>query len=142
MNPDHYRNISNAYQDVRLFSLHKWPEAAAYQESPGRGPYVVLQTGIDPDCLRASVQDFILGRDGRWLPVRLFLRLPQDTRRSLFVFGAVAEVVDVLRGLRGKPAIERGTSGNQPPTPENLPTPDSLNDAVAEAFRHGSTPDL
>lgn len=140
MKPETARTLSNDYQDVRLFSLHTWRDAASLQASPGHGPYVVMQTAIDPDNLRTVVEDFILGRTGRWLPMDHFRQLPQETRRELFVFSAASEVIEVLRGLLGKPTIERG----QPADP-NTATPsqtagsdDSLNQAISEAFQRGA----
>ena len=140
MKPETARILSNDYQDVRLFSLHTWRDAASLQASPGYGPYVVMQTAIDPDNLRSIVEDFILARTGRWLPMDHFRRLPQETRRELFVYSAASEVIEVLRGLLGKPTIERGQ-----PADTNSPSPthtdasdDSLNQAISEAFQRGA----
>lgn len=132
------RLLSNAYQDVHLYSLHTWPDAGALQSTPGQGPYVVLQTAIDPQSLGATVEDFILGRNGRWLPLVSFRRLPQELRREMFVFSAASGVIEVLQGLTGTPTVERG----QPEASDAAETSgdDPLNRAVAEACQRGAIP--
>jgi hypothetical protein len=137
MSSENARNLSNDFQDVRLLSLHTWPDAPALRDSGGHGPYVVMQKAIDPEDLRATVEDFILGKSGRWLPLYLFQKLPQDLRREQFIFAAAAEVIEVLQGLTGKPTIERGQpapAGSGDAQPSDAGT-DPLNKAIQEALQ-------
>lgn len=138
MNSETARNLSNDFQKVRLLSLHTWPDAPTLQDSPGHGPYVVLQTAIDPEDLRATVEEFILGKAGRWLPLYLFQQLPKELRREQFIFSAAAEVIQVLQGLQGKPVIERGQPAQ---TVDGTPNPnhgdDPMNQAIHEALQRG-----
>ena len=43
--------------------------------------------------------EFILGRAGKWLSLSFFFRLPGPDRRTEFVFGTAAEVMQVLEHL-------------------------------------------
>jgi len=136
MNAETTHVLSNDFQAVRLFSLHTWPDATHFQEIPGQGPYVVIQTGVDPESLTPTVEDFILGRMGRWLPMYLFHQLAKDLRREQFIFSGAAEVIEVLQGLIGKPRIERGTQTKSDPlSPEDQ---DPFEHAIREALERGA----
>lgn len=141
MNPETARNLSNDFQNVRLLSLHAWSDAPALQDSPGHGPYVVLQTAIDPEDLRATVEEFILGKAGHWLPLYLFQQLPKELRREQFIFSAAAEVIQVLQELPGKPVIQRGRPAQAAgETPDPDPGDDPMNQAIHEALQRGDEP--
>lgn len=101
------RSITNSFQDVRLISLASWSRAAEINPRDARGPYVVLQEGYDPGDLTMNPDEFLLGRSGRWLSLGLFYRLPVEQRRGEFVFGTVAEVMNVLGTLSSKVAVFR-----------------------------------
>lgn len=135
MNAENARNLSNDFQDVHLYSLHTWPEAGAFRDPNGNGPYIVMQTGIDPEDLRATVEDFILGKTGRWLPMYLFQQLSKELRREQFIFAAAADVIEVMQGLAGKPVIERGQPDAATLPPDNA---DPLNKAIQEARERGA----
>jgi hypothetical protein len=130
MSSETVRNLSNDFQSVRLLSLHAWPDAPALRDPGGHGPYVVMQKAMDPEDLRATVEDFILGKAGRWLPMYLFHQLPEDLRREQFVFSAAAQVIEVLQGLTGKPIIDRG----RPATAADPAEADPLNQAIQDAL--------
>lgn len=140
MKPESARPLSNSYQDVHLFSIHTWPEAASLREPGSRGPYIVMQTAIDPEDLRATVEDFILGKMGRWLPLYLFQRLPDQVQREQFIFPAAAQAIAVLQTLNGRPVIERGIERGIAAVngPGSLAPDDSLNQAILEARQRGA----
>lgn len=135
MNAANAHSLTNDFRDVRLYSLHHWPEAARFRTSEGHGPFVVLQSAIDPQDFQAQVDDFILGKSGRWLPFYLFHQLPGDVRRAEYVFPAAADVIAVLQGLTGKPVIERGQPSAEPAEPL---TEDSLRHAIDAARQAGA----
>lgn len=107
--------LSNNFQNVRLFRLHSAPSPGT--EEPGRdslanpasalGPYVLMQTAVDPEDYRGEIDDFILGRSGRWLPYYLFHQLPVEQREEEFHFASAAEAIAMLESLPGKPEIDR-----------------------------------
>jgi len=100
-------NITNSFQDVRLASLSAWRDAAQIAPRDRGGPYVVLQPGYDPEDLRFTPDEFILGRSGKWLPLAHFYRLPVAERRAEFVFGTAAEVMSLMQALPPKVQILR-----------------------------------
>src|ERR1041385_8280913 len=105
MNPIHLRNISNHFQDVRLVSLSTWRQANETFPRDRGGPYVVLQEGYDPDDLKLVPNEFILGRSGKWISLGTFYHLPVNVRRSEFVFGTAAEVMEMMEHLSSEPEI-------------------------------------
>jgi|GEM_PF-1957842 len=142
MSSENARNLSNDFQSVRLLSVHAWPDAPAPGDPGSHGPYVVMQKAIDPEDLRATVEDFILGKSGRWLPLYLFHQLPQELRQEQFIFSAAADVIQVLQALLGKPLIDRGQpahatvdSVRHGPSVDTGPHP--LNQAIHEAIQRG-----
>ncbi|MCC7376000.1 MAG: hypothetical protein IT581_15185 [Verrucomicrobiales bacterium] len=131
------RNLSNDFQDVHLYSLHRWSEASVIVPSGSHGPYVILQTAIDPEDPSAAVDDFILGKDGRWLPLYLFHPLPKEVRRQHYLYLSAAEAITVLGTLTGKPAIERGKPKAEVAHSGQVAVNDPLNAAIAEAVAAG-----
>lgn len=129
MNPESAHTLSNDFRDVQLYSLHEWPEAPALRGPDGRGPFIVMQRAIDPQDLRSTIEDFVLGKSGRWLPMYLFQQLPKEVRREEYLFPGAADAIRVLEGLTGAAVVERG----QPAAKEEPAAPDSLTDAIARA---------
>lgn len=118
--------LSNNFQNVRLYRL---PPAQRPGESTGAppatavpvtGPYVVMQTAVDPDDARGTIDDFILSRHGHWLPYYLFHQLPEEAREEEYYFDNAAEAIGVLEGLTGKAVIDRPTASPPPPPPSPL----------------------
>ncbi|MFO1460666.1 MAG: hypothetical protein U1G08_14830 [Verrucomicrobiota bacterium] len=101
------RNITNNFKDVQLASLAAWKDAATVEPRDRGGPYVVLQTGFDPEDPKFTPDEFILGRSGKWLPLAHFYRLPVPERRAEFVFGTAGEVMALLGSLLPKAQILR-----------------------------------
>ncbi len=101
------RNITNAYQDVRLASLSSWKRASEITPRDNGGPYVVLQEGYDPEDLKVIPDEFVLGRSGKWLSLSHFFRMPVPERQAEFVFGTAAEVMEMMRNLPPKVVLLR-----------------------------------
>jgi len=110
------RNITNHFQDVRLVSLASWPAAAEISPRDRNGPYVVLQEGYDPNDMKVVADEFVLGRSGKWLSLSHFYGLPVPERRAEFIFGTVAEVMQMMTNLPSKVAI-LGRSTQEETTP-------------------------
>ncbi len=111
------RNLSNDFQAVRLYSLRRWPDAAWYAPPESGGPYVIMQVAIDPEDLGADIDEFVLGRDGRWRPLALFFRLPWPRRDELFLFSTAAEAIAVMQGLAPRPVVDRTVPAEVAPEP-------------------------
>ena len=124
----HLRNITNSFQDVRLTSLATWRQANEFNPRDRGGPYVVLQEGYDPEDQKVIAEEFVLGRSGKWLSLGLFYRLPVPERRAEFIFGTMAEVMQVMGNLPSKVEIIRPGA-----TPEAAPAaaePDEMAAAI------------
>src|SRR6185436_5455492 len=83
------------------------------------GPYVVLQEGYDPEDLTMTPGEFVLGRSGKWLSLAYFFRMPVPDRRTEFVFGTAAEVMQLMSNLPSKAQVMRhGAPEEAPAIPE------------------------
>ena len=125
------RNITNSFQDVRLVSLSSWKQANEIVPRDRGGPYIILQEGYDPQDMKMRANEFILGRSGKWLALGHFYKMPVAERRQEFVFGTVAEVMDMMGKLPPK-AVLFGSSGKE----EADATPPA-NDDMAAALQRG-----
>lgn len=126
------RNITNHFLDVSLVSLASWPAAAEINPRDRNGPYVVLQEGYDPEDMKVIADEFVLGRSGKWLSLSHFYRLPVPERRAEFIFGTVAEVMQMMSNLPSRAAIlGRATQGE--------PTPVAPGDEMAAAIQAGKS---
>ena len=125
------RNITNSFQDVRLVSLASWKQASEIMPRDRGGPYVVLQEGYDPQDLKMRAHEFILGRSGKWLALGFFYKMPVPERRAEFVFGTVAEVMDMMGRLPSKAVLFRATDKD-----EEVPAAPA-NDEMAAALQAG-----
>jgi hypothetical protein len=130
------RNITNHFQDVRLVSLASWRQASEISPRDRGGPYVVTQEGFDPEDLKMNPTEFVLGRSGKWLPLRHFYILPVPERRAEFIFGTAAEVMQMMSDLPSKAVILRPGDS----TETTAPSPEQ--DEMAAAFNaaKGQTP--
>lgn len=106
MNPLSKR-LGNHFSDVQLVSLAKLKRAADFEGRDGHGPYVIMQTGYDPEDASMRVHDYLLGRSGAWLALHWFLRMPVPERRREFVFGTKAEVIAQMEKLVGRIRVIR-----------------------------------
>jgi len=118
------RNITNSFQDVRLASLAAWKQASEFNPRDRGGPYVVLQEGYDPEDPKVIAEEFVLGRTGKWISLGLFYRMPVPERRAEFVFGTMAEVMQMMSTLPTKVQIIR--PGAAPETAPAGTEPDEM----------------
>ena len=127
------RNITNSFQDVRLASLATWKQASQFNPRDRGGPYVVMQEGFDPEDPKFIPDEFVLGRSGKWLSLSFFYRMPVPERQAEFVFGTVAEVMQMMGSLPPKVQILRpgSSAGGESAAPET--------DEMAAALRAGKT---
>jgi len=107
MSTQDLKSITNNFQDARLISLASWRKAAEFSPRDRGGPYVVTQEGLDPEDMKATPDEFILGRGGMWLSLRHFFQLPVPERRAQFIFGTAAEVMKLMYELPTKVSILR-----------------------------------
>ena len=125
------RNITNSFQDVRLVSLSSWKQANEIVPRDRGGPYIILQEGYDPQDMKMRANEFILGRSGKWLALAHFYKMPVPERREEFVFGTVAEVMDMMGKLPSKAVLFGAThqdeAASAPPA----------NDEMAAALERG-----
>jgi hypothetical protein len=128
-NKAYLRNITNSFRDVQLASLASWKKANEIFPRDRGGPYVVMQEGYDPEDMTVTPDEFVLGRSGKWLSLSHFFRMPVPDRRAEFVFGTVAEVMEVMSNLPPKPQIIRPGKA-----PEGAPVMPE-NDEMAAAFQ-------
>jgi hypothetical protein len=96
-------NVSRChFLDVSKLPL---PSDIKFPES-NRGPYVVLQKGAIPGDTYSKPLDFLLTREGRWLPMFAFVKLPEQERFDLCVFSTAAEAIQQLEKLVGRARID------------------------------------
>jgi hypothetical protein len=128
MSNPNLRNITNHFLDVRLVSLASWRGAGQIEPRDRGGPYVVLQEGYDPNDMKMTGREFILGRSGKWLALEQFYQLPQAERREEFVFGKAGEVMEMMNLMPPRVAIF-GELEAEPASPA-LAEPDELRAAI------------
>lgn len=133
MELENTRSLSNAFRDLRLCSLHYWPDAAALSPPGSHGPYVIIQTGIDPKDITGRVEDFILGRDGYWLSLGRFYQLPEESRIERFLYPTAADAIALLQTLTGPAKVSSNHLSSALTSDEGSLGDDPLNDAVAQA---------
>jgi len=115
------RNITNNFKDVRLISLASWRAASEFSPRDRGGPYVVTQEGLDPEDIKGTPDEFVLGRAGMWLSLRYFFGLPVAERRAQFVYGTAAEVMAAMYNLPPKVTILRpGTKVEGEPAADEM----------------------
>lgn len=127
------RNITNSFLDVRLVSLATWPKASEIEPRDRGGPYVILQEGYDPEDPKVIAEEFVLGRAGKWTSLGLFYKLPVPERRAEYIFGTVAEVMQMMQDLPSKPQfIRKGTpsEAGEPTAAAGETAPDEMASAL------------
>jgi hypothetical protein len=133
MSNQNLRSISNSFQDVQLSSLASWKAAGEFIPRDRGGPYVVVQTGYDPEDPKMAEDEFVLGRSGKWLSIGYFYRMPVPERRAEFVFGTAAEIMQMMGQLPPKAVIIRpGKDKAESAAPEG--------DEMAAAIQAGRKP--
>src|SRR5258706_6330879 len=126
----HLRNLTNHFQDFRLVSLGSWRQASEFTGRDRNGPYMVTQEGYDPEDMRMTANEFVLGRSGKWLSLSHFFRLPVPDRRAEFIFNSAAEGMAMMVDLPSKAEIIRPGAA-----PESSAPPEQ--DEMAAAYQAG-----
>jgi hypothetical protein len=96
------QRLSNHFSACRLISLAKLKAASEIVPRDSNGPYLILQHGYEPGDAAMQARDYLLGRSGAWLGTHWFIRMPVPERRKEFIFGTVAEVMELMEGLTSK----------------------------------------
>jgi hypothetical protein len=96
------QKLSNHFSACRLISLAKLKAAAEIIPRDTHGPYLIAQHGYEPGDLTKRAGDYLLGRSGAWLGTHWFIRMPVPERRKEFIFGTVAEVMELMESLTSK----------------------------------------
>ena len=131
------RNITNNFQDVQLASLASWKQAKEISPCDRGGPYVVRQEGYDPADPKVTVDEFVLGRSGKWLSIAFFYKLPIPDRREEFVFGTAGEVMQMMSNLPPVAVIIRPGEKAEPEGASVSSEPDEM----AAALQRSKSPD-
>ncbi|MES2692879.1 MAG: hypothetical protein V4773_05355 [Verrucomicrobiota bacterium] len=104
--------LSNHFSAARLLSLAKHKGASEFANRDTNGPYIIMQHGYEPGDPAMRPGDYILGRSGAWLGTHWFIRLPVPERRKEFLFGTVAEVMELMESLTSKVEVIRDKPEN------------------------------
>ena len=89
-------SISNDFSRFVVINLH--------DEHPGRGPYVVAQTGSDPDDPTFTQRDFVLSREAEWIDWLEVVSGPPEWIDQV-VFDKIQVMLSVIDRLIGAPRI-------------------------------------
>ena len=96
------QRLSNHFSACRLVSLAKLKAASQIIPRDTNGPYLIIQHGYEPGDASMRAGDYLLGRSGAWLGTHWFIRMPVPERRKEFIFGTVAEVMELMGNLTSK----------------------------------------
>lgn len=97
--------IDNERSRYHLLELSKLPLPPGIQRPhSGKGPFVVMQQGAMAGDPHSKPFDFLLTKQGLWLPLFAFLRLPVQERNELCIFATATEAIQQLENLI-RPAI-------------------------------------
>ena len=97
--------LSNNISACRLLSLAKHRLASEISPRDTHGPYIILQHGYEPGDATMKSADYLLGRSGSWLGTHWFIRMPLAERRKEFIFGTMAEVMELMDNLTSKVSV-------------------------------------
>jgi hypothetical protein len=124
---DYAAVINNERSRYHLLELSSLPLPADIKcPQSEHGPYVVLQKGTMPGDLYSKPLDFLLTKEGAWLPIFAFLKLPEQERYELCIFSTAAEAIQQLEKLVGRAKIDekrvaRARHAELSSTPPNKP---------------------
>jgi hypothetical protein len=105
--PKYAAVIDNDVSRCQLLDISKLPLPPDIKcPQSERGPYVVLQKGAMPEDLYSRPLDFLLTKEGRWLPMFAFVQLPEQERDELCIFSTAAEAIQQLERLAGRAIVD------------------------------------
>ncbi len=90
------RTITNDYRDAQILNLGSTAE---------KGPYLVTQTGVNPNESMPKTHMFVLRPDGKWADFNAYACQGKPEAMDELVFGSMAEVMTAFGKLMGKPRI-------------------------------------
>lgn len=90
------RTITNDYRDAQILNLGSGSE---------KGPYLVTQTGVNPNEPMPKTHMFVLRPDGKWADFNAYACQGKPEAMDELVFGSMAEVMTAFGKLIGKPRI-------------------------------------
>jgi hypothetical protein len=90
------RTITNDYRDAQILNLGSTAE---------KGPYLVTQTGVNPNESMPKAHMFVLRPDGKWADFNAYACQGKPEAMDELVFGSMAEVMTAFGKLMGKPRI-------------------------------------
>ena len=122
--------LSNHFSACRLVSLAKLKAASEFLNRDTNGPYVIMQHGYEPGDPTLRAGDYILGRSGAWLGTHWFIRMPVPERRKEFLFGTLAEVMELMESLTSKVEVIRDKPAN---VREDAPPDEEMQKAIEES---------
>jgi hypothetical protein len=121
--------LSNHFSACRLVSLAKLKAASEFPNRDTNGPYVIMQHGYEPGDPAMRPSDYILGRSGSWLGTHWFIRMPVPDRRKEFLFGTLAEVMELMESLTSKVEVIRDQPAN---VKDDSPVDEDMQKAISE----------
>ena len=92
------RALTNSYHDCQLVDVGA--------HAGRRGPFIILQSGFDPEDLYMCESVFYLRRDGLWIDEIAQMGRPDD-ERMLILYEDAEEAARALQLLRGLPLVVR-----------------------------------
>ena len=105
--PNYAAVIDNDISRCQLLDVSKLPLPPDIKcRQSERGPYVVLQKGAMSEDLYSRSLDFLLTKEGRWLPMSAFVHLPEVERDELCIFSTAAEAIQHLERLAGRAMVD------------------------------------
>ena len=90
------RTITNDYRDAQILNLGSAAE---------KGPYLVTQTGVNPNEPMPKTHMFVLRPDGKWADFNAYACQGKPEAMDELVFGSMAEVMTAFGKLMGKPRV-------------------------------------
>lgn len=121
------QRLSNHFSACRLVSLAKLKAASEIIPRDSNGPYLIIQHGYEPGDAAMKGADYLLGRSGAWLGTHWFIRMPVPERRKEFIFGTVAEVMELMESLTSKVQV---ISGKPASVQDNSPVDEEMRQAI------------
>lgn len=91
-------SLSNDFSRFVVINLH--------DEHPGRGPYVVAQTGTDPDDPTLTERDYVLSREADWIDWVEVISGPPELFDEV-IFDEIQKMLAAIDRLVGAPRIRR-----------------------------------
>jgi hypothetical protein len=97
--------IRNETQALQVMNLSQ-----VVHRTEGRGPYLIMQDGCDPQDPRMRSCSFVLTRRGTWLHFYLYLALSESARAQCAQFETAAEAMTAAGALTGQVTVESAES--------------------------------